>query len=540
MMFCYQCEETVKGTGCTVKGVCGKEDEIAAYQDVLIYVCKGISVRNLAAMEKGKGDPTVGLFIADALFSTLTNVNFDKARFFDMINHAVALRDALPAVGSAEPDACTWKPRSDSDILEKAKTVGILATTNEDVRSLRSTLIFGLKGIAAYYTHAAVLGKTDDSITAFLQKGLASTLNDLAVPDMIALVMECGENGVQVLALLDSANTSTYGNPQITSVKTTVGSRPGILITGHDLKDLEMLLEQSKDAGVDVYTHGEMLPAHAYPAFKKYTHLYGNYGSSWWHQKEEFEQFNGPVLFTTNCLVPPKDTYKDRVFTTGLVGFSDTKHITASKDGKKDFSPVIAYAKTCQPPKALPGSGNDLITGCAHGAVLAIADKVVAAVKSGDIKQFIVMAGCDGRQKERDYYTNFAQALPKDAVILTAGCAKYRYNSLNLGTIGGIPRVLDAGQCNDCYSLVVIAQALAKAFGVGINELPVSYNIAWYEQKAVLVLLSLLSLGVKDITLGPKLPAFVSPVVLDVLVKNFDLKPNTTVEADLARMAPVK
>jgi len=536
MMFCNQCEETVKGTGCTVKGVCGKDDEIAAYQDVLIHLCKGIAIRNLAAMEKGRGSPDAGMFIADALFATLTNVNFDKARFTEMINKAVAIRDALPASGSTEPDACTWKPKGDADILEKAKSVGILSTANEDVRSLRSTLLFGLKGISAYYTHAAVLGKTDAAITTFLQKGLASTLKDLPVPDMIALVMECGNTGVSVLALLDAANTAAYGKPQITSVKTTVGKRPGILITGHDLKDLEMLLEQSKDAGVDVYTHGEMLPAHAYPAFKKYSHLVGNYGSSWWHQKEEFEQFNGPVLFTTNCLVPPKDTYKGRLFTTGLTGFSGVPNIEAVPGGKKDFSKIIALAKTCQPPTALPGSGSDLITGCAHDAVLALADTVVGAVKSGAIKRFIVMAGCDGRQKEREYYTEFAKALPKDTVILTAGCAKYRYNSLGLGTIGGIPRVLDAGQCNDCYSLVVIAQALAKAFGVGINELPISYNIAWYEQKAVLVLLALLSLGVKDITLGPKLPGFVSPAVLDVLVKNFDLKPNTTVEADMARM----
>jgi hydroxylamine reductase len=539
MMFCNQCEETVKGTGCTIKGVCGKEDDIAAYQDVLMYLCKGMSVRNLAAMEIGKGDPNVGLFIADALFATLTNVNFDKARFTAMINDAVAIRDRIPASGMAEPDACTWKPKGESDILEKAKSVGILSTVNEDVRSLRSTLLFGLKGIAAYYTHAAVLGKTDTAITTFLQKGLASMLRDLPVPDMVALVMECGSVGVNVLALLDAANTSAYGKPQITSVKTTTGNRPGILITGHDLKDLEMLLEQSKDAGIDVYTHGEMLPAHAYPAFKKYPHLVGNYGSSWWHQKEEFEQFNGPVLFTTNCLVPPKDTYKGRLFTTGLTGFPGVPHIEASASGKKDFSKIIALAKTSQPPKALPKSGNDLITGCAHDAVLALADTVIAAVKKGDIKRFIVMAGCDGRQKEREYYTEFAQALPKDTVILTAGCAKYRYNSLGLGTIGGIPRVIDAGQCNDCYSLVVIAQALAKAFNVGINELPISYNIAWYEQKAVLVLLALLSLGVKDITLGPKLPGFVSPVVLDVLVKNFDLKPNTTVEADMARMVRV-
>ena len=535
-MFCNQCEETVKGTGCTIKGVCGKEDEIAAYQDVLVYLCKGISVRNLAAMEKGKGNPDVGLFIADALFATLTNVNFDKARFTEFINKAVTMRDALPKSSGMEPDACTWTPKGDADILEKAKSVGILSTANEDVRSLRSTLVFGLKGIAAYYTHAAVLGKTDAGITTFLQKGLASTIRDLPVPDMIALVMECGNTGVKVLALLDEANTSAYGKPQITSVKTTVGKRPGILITGHDLKDLEMLLEQSRDAGVDVYTHGEMLPAHAYPAFKKYPHLVGNYGSSWWHQKEEFEQFNGPVLFTTNCLVPPKDTYKGRLFTTGLTGYPGVPHIDASPNGKKDFSKIIALAKTSQPPRALPGSGNDLITGCAHDAVLALADTVIGAVKKGDIKRFIVMAGCDGRQKEREYYSEFAKALPKDTVILTAGCAKYRYNSLGLGSIGGIPRVIDAGQCNDCYSLVVIAQALAKAFGVGINELPISYNIAWYEQKAVLVLLALLSLGVKDITLGPKLPGFVSPAVLDVLVKQFDLKPNTTVEADMARM----
>jgi hydroxylamine reductase len=535
-MFCYQCEETVKGTGCTVKGVCGKEDEIAAYQDVLVYLCKGISVRNLAAMEKGKGDPDAGLFIADALFATLTNVNFDKARFMTMINQAVAIRDKIPASGSAEPDACTWKPKDGNDILERAPSVGFLSTPNEDVRSLRSLLLFGLKGISAYYTHAAVLGKTDSSITSFLQKGLASTLRDLTVPEMVELVLECGSVGVNVLALLDAANTSAYGKPQVTGVKTTTGKRPGILITGHDLKDLEMLLEQSKNMGVDVYTHGEMLPAHAYPAFRKYTHLFGNYGGSWPHQREEFEQFNGPVLFTTNCLVPPKDSYKNRLFTTGFTGYPGVPHIDASSDGKKNFSTIITFAKTCQPPRALPGSGNDLITGSGHDAVLAIEDKVVAAVRNGDIKKFIVMAGCDGRQKEREYYTDFARALPKDTVILTAGCAKYRYNSLGLGTIGGIPRVIDAGQCNDCYSLVVIAQALAKAFNVGINELPVSYNIAWYEQKAVLVLLALLSLGVKNITLGPKLPAFVSPAVLDVLVQEFDLNPNTTVEADLARM----
>ncbi len=535
-MFCNQCEETVKGTGCTVKGVCGKEDEIAVYQDLLIYFCKGLSVRNLAAMKSGKDNPETGLFIADALFATLTNVNFDQKRFVDLITRAIAMRDALPRAGDNEPDACTWKPASENDLIVKGREVGLLATENEDVRSLRSTLLFGMKGIAAYYTHAEVLGKTDAGIEEFLQKGLASTLQDLSVDEMVGLVLECGEYGVKVLGLLDAANTGAYGKPEITSVKTTVGSRPGILITGHDLKDFEMLLEQSKNAGVDIYTHGEMLPAHAYPAFKHYAHLVGNYGGSWPHQKEEFESFNGPVLVTTNCIVPPKDSYKERIFTTGMVGFPGVTHIDAASDGSKDFSAVIAAAKSSKPPQALPGSGTDLITGCAHDAVLAIAGTVVDAVKNGDIKKFIVMAGCDGRRKDREYYTKFAEELPKDTIILTAGCAKYRYNSLDLGTIGGIPRVLDAGQCNDCYSLVVIAQALAEAFGVGINDLPIAYNIAWYEQKACLVLLSLLSLGIKDITLGPRLPGFVSPVVLDVLVKNFDLKPNTTVDDDMARM----
>lgn len=535
-MFCNQCEETVKGTGCTVKGVCGKEEEIAVYQDLLAYLCKGISIRNLAAMKSGKENPDAGLFIADALFATLTNVNFDKARFHEMINIAITLRDALPLAGDDEPDACTWKPASESDMLEKGRAVGLLSTENEDVRSLRSTLLFGMKGIAAYYTHAKVLGKTDAEIEQFLQKGLASTLQDLPIDDMVALVLECGEYGVKVLALLDAANTGTYGKPEITSVKTTVGSRPGILITGHDLRDLEMLLEQSRDAGVDIYTHGEMLPAHAYPAFKKYPHLYGNYGGSWPQQKEEFESFNGPVLVTTNCIVPPKESYTGRLYTTGLAGYPEVAHIPASEDGTKDFAAVITAAKAAKPPQALPESGADLITGCAHDAVLALAGTVIDAVKNGDIKKFVVMAGCDGRRKDRDYYTQFAEALPKDTVILTAGCAKYRYNSLDLGTIRGIPRVLDAGQCNDCYSLVVIAQALAEAFGVGINELPIAYNIAWYEQKACLVLLSLLSLGIKDITLGPRLPGFVSPAVLDVLVKNFDLKPNTDVEEDMARM----
>ena len=536
MMFCNQCEETVNGTGCTVRGVCGKDGEVAVHHDLLIHLCKGIAIRNLAAMKTGDDDPNVGLFIAEALFSTLTNVNFDKARFVDMIKKAMAIRDALPVSGPNEPDACTWTPASENEIMEKGKDVGLLATENEDVRSLRSTLLFGMKGISAYYTHAEILGKTDVTIETFLQKGLASTLQDLTVDEMVALVLECGEYGVKVLALLDAANTEAYGKPEITSVRTTVGTRPGILITGHDLKDFEQLLEQSKDAGIDIYTHGEMLPAHAYPAFRKYPHLIGNYGGSWPHQKEEFESFNGPVLITTNCIVPPKDSYKEKIFTTGMTGYPGVTYIEADADGRKDFSALIAAAKVSKPPQPLERGNADLITGCAHDAVLAIAGTVVDAVKNGDIKKFIVMAGCDGRHRERDYYTKFAEALPKDTVILTAGCAKYRYNSLGLGTIGGIPRVLDAGQCNDCYSLVVIAQALAEAFGVGINDLPIAYNIAWYEQKACLVLLSLLSLGIKDITLGPKLPAFVSPAVLDLLVKNFDLKPNTTVEEDMKRM----
>jgi hydroxylamine reductase len=537
-MFCYQCEETAKGTGCTVKGVCGKEDETAGLQDVLIYLCKGISARNVAAMEHGKGNKDAGAFIAEALFATLTNTNFDNARIHALIQQALAIRNALPAAGSAEPDACTWTPKNDADIAAKATLIALQASANDDVNSLRALLVFGLKGVAAYYHHALVLGYRDEKVTDFMQKGLASTVRDIPAAEMSALVLECGGIGVTTLALLDTANTKTYGNPEITSVKTSVGKHPGILITGHDLKDLQQLLEQSKDSGVDIYTHGEMLPANAYPALKKYKHLYGNYGGSWWHQKEEFEKFNGPVLVTTNCIVPPKDTYKDRLFTTGPAGFTGVMHITADKDGKKDFSKLIALARTTQPPQALATPGCNLITGCGHNAVLALAGTVIEAVKRGDIKRFVVMAGCDGRQSERAYYTEFAQALPKNTIILTAGCAKYRYNGLDLGTIGGIPRVIDAGQCNDCYSLVVVAQALAGAFGVGINELPISYNIAWYEQKAALVLLALLNLGVKDITLGPKLPAFVSPGVLNVLVENFGIKKNSTVEADIARMVP--
>ena len=537
-MFCYQCEETAKGTGCTVKGVCGKEAVTAGLMDVLIYLNKGIAERNIAAAKSGKENREAGMFITDALFATLTNTNFDDARLHALITQAIAIRDALPKSSAAEPDACTWTPKSEADIAAKAAQIAEAANKNDDVSSLRALLLFGLKGVAAYYHHAAVLGYTDTKVTDFMQKGLASTLHDLPADQMTALVLECGGIGVTTLALLDTANTKSYGSPEITSVKTTTNTRAGILITGHDLKDLQQLLEQSKDSGVDIYTHGEMLPANAYPALKKYKHLFGNYGSSWWHQKEEFEKFNGPLLITTNCIVPPKDSYKDRIYTTGPAGYPGVKHITAGKDGKKDFSAVIAHAKKSQPPQDLQAPGRNLTTGCAHEAVLALAGTVIEAVEKGDIKRFVVMAGCDGRHAERDYYTEFAKALPKNTVILTAGCAKYRYNGLDLGTIGGIPRVIDAGQCNDCYSLVVIAQALAKAFNVGINELPVSYNIAWYEQKAALVLLALLNLGVKDITLGPKLPGFVSPGVLNVLVEKFGIRKNSTVEADIARMVP--
>ncbi|WP_319580270.1 hydroxylamine reductase [uncultured Methanospirillum sp.] len=537
-MFCYQCEETARGTGCTIKGVCGKEDHTAGVQDVLIYLCKGISLRNMATIAKGAGNKDAGAFITEALFATLTNTNFDDERLKALIHQAVSIRDALPKSGDSEPEACTWTPKNDADIAAKAKEIAEQANVNDDVHSLRALVVFGLKGVAAYYHHAEMLGFTDPAITDYMQKGLASTLQDLPVDQMIAMVLECGEIGVKTLALLDTANTKTYGNPEITPVKTTVGTKPGILITGHDLRDMEQLLDQSRDNGVDIYTHGEMLPANAYPAFKKYKHLIGNYGSSWWHQKDEFDSFNGPVLVTTNCIVPPKDSYIDRVYTTGPAGYPGIKHIVKKADGTKDFSAIIEHAKKCQPPQQPKTNGRDLLTGCGHEAVLALAGTVIDAVKKGDIKKFVVMAGCDGRQTEREYYTEFAKALPKNTVILTAGCAKYRYNSLDLGDIGGIPRVIDAGQCNDCYSLVVIAKALAEAFGVGINELPVVYNIAWYEQKAVLVLLALLSLGVKNITLGPKLPGFVSPGVLNVLVENFNIGKNSTVEEDMKKMVP--
>lgn len=537
-MFCYQCQETARGTGCTIKGICGKEGHTAGLQDILIYLCKGISVRNIAAKKNGQSDPKAGTFIAKALFATLTNTNFDDQRLNDLIGKAVAIRNALPPSGPDEPQACTWMPSSAAEIEAKEQEIVDQASINDDTRSLRALLVLGLKGVSAYYHHAEVLGYTDETITDFMQEGLLSTLTDLPPEKMTELVLACGGIGVKTLALLDKANTETYGDPQITSVPTTVGKKPGILITGHDIRDLEQLLIQSSGSGVDIYTHGEMLPAQAYPVLQKYPHLAGNYGSSWWHQKEEFETFNGPILVTTNCIVPPKETYINRLYTTGPAGYPGVKHINASADGVKDFSAIIEQAKTCPPPTDLQSHGRDLITGCAHKAVLSIAGTVVDAVKKGDIRRFIVMAGCDGRGSYRDYYTGFAQALPPDTVILTAGCAKYRYNYLDLGTIGGIPRIIDAGQCNDCYSLVVIAQALADAFGVGINELPVSFNIAWYEQKAALVLLALLHLGVQNITLGPTLPAFVSPGVLNVLVTNFGIQKNSTIEEDMKRMVP--
>ncbi|HOT07177.1 MAG TPA: hydroxylamine reductase [Methanotrichaceae archaeon] len=535
-MFCFQCQETAGGQGCTKAGVCGKDASTAELQDLLVYLLKGLSIRNLSAAKAGKGRDDVGIFVAERLFETLTNVNFDPAYFQDIIYKTLLLRDSLPPAGTDETDACTWKPAAAEDLASKAATVGVLSTENEDVRSLQQILICGLKGLGAYYHHAAVLGKRDAEIETFIQEALASTLQDLSAQDMTAWVLRCGSTGVKALALLDQANTEAYGKPEITSVSTKAGDRPGILISGHDLKDLAMLLEQTKGSGVDVYTHGEMLPAHAYPYFKRYDNLVGNYGGSWPLQREEFEQFNGPILMTTNCLVPPRESYATRVYTTGPVGFPGLKHIPTGPDGNKDFNPVIEQARLSAPPKNL--EDGTVITGCAHDAVLALADEVIGAIKGGAIRRFVVMAGCDGRHKSRDYYARFAQALPSDTVILTAGCAKYRYNRLPLGEIGGIPRLLDAGQCNDCYSLVAVAQALAGALGMGINELPISYNIAWFEQKAVLVLLALLSLGVKDITLGPSLPAFVSPGVLKVLVESFDIKPQTTVEADLKRMVP--
>jgi len=533
-MFCFQCEETAKGKGCTNVGVCGKKGEVADLQDMLRYLLKGISICNTKTRDAGEYNKEVDEFIMDGLFSTITNANFDKQHFIKKIMQALKIRDGLKEKNSVQDrhDSVTWYSNDEKEIMKKAEEVGVLTTKNEDIRSLKEMLTYGVKGIAAYYHHAYVIGGKNQEISNFMQEALAATTRDLSVDELVGLNMKCGEMGVKTMAYLDKVNTSAYGNPEPTKVNIGVRNNPGILISGHDLKDLEELLIQTEGTGVDVYTHGEMLPANAYPAFKKYSHLVGNYGGSWWMQKGEFEKFNGPILLTTNCLVPPKDSYKDRVYNTGVVGFEGLKYIPNRKEGAtKDFSEIIAHAKKCSVPEKL--EDGEITIGFAHNAVLGVADKIVEAVKEGKIKRFVVMAGCDGRHKERDYYTEFAKKLPMDTVILTAGCAKYRYNKLNLGDIGGIPRVIDAGQCNDSYSLVVIAQKLAEVFGVGVNELPISFNIAWYEQKAVLVLLALLSLGIKNIMLGPVLPGFVSPNVLNVLVENFNIRKNSTVEEDL-------
>lgn len=536
-MFCFQCQETAGNKGCMFGGVCGKKPETANLQDLLIYVTKGLSEITTRLRSEGKEIPAaIDRLITTNLFMTITNANFDDDRFIDRINETLSSRDELFEQlhdDTGLSDAASWQYRTAEERTLKADKVGVLDTGNEDLRSLRELILYGLKGMAAYNKHANILGYADTAIDAFLQKALAKTLDDsLSTDDLTSLVLETGSFGVKVMALLDTANTSTYGNPEITKVELGVRNNPAILISGHDLRDLEMLLEQTANTGVDVYTHSEMLPAHYYPAFKKYPHFAGNYGNAWWKQKEEFEAFNGPILLTTNCLVPPKESYKDRIYTTGSVGFSGCKHIDGEIGETKDFSAIIEHAKKCPPPTQL--ERGELVGGFAHHQVLALADKVVDAVKSGAIKKFVVMAGCDGRSPARNYYTDFAKALPQDTVILTAGCAKYKYNKLPLGDIGGIPRVLDAGQCNDSYSLALIALKLKEVFGLNdINQLPIVYNIAWYEQKAVIVLLALLSLGVKNIHLGPTLPAFLSPNVAKVLIENFGIAGITDVDTDL-------
>ena len=534
-MFCYQCQETAGCKGCTMSGVCGKKPDVAAMQDLLVYVTKGISAVTTALRQEGKQvSAEINHLITLNLFTTITNANFDKENIEALIRATLTEKDMLLAQiadPSGLPEAAKWNGSGNWE--EKAATVGVLSTENEDIRSLRELITYGLKGLSAYSKHANVLLKDDEEVDAFLQRALAATLDDnLSVEELIALTMETGKHGVSGMALLDKANTEAYGNPEITKVNIGVGTNPGILVSGHDLRDLEMLLEQTQGTGVDVYTHSEMLPAHYFPAFKKYPNFIGNYGNAWWKQKEEFESFNGPILMTTNCIVPPKDSYKDRLYTTGAAGYPGCTHIPGEIGEQKDFSVIIEHAKRCAAPTEI--ETGELIGGFAHAQVLALADQVVDAVKSGAIKKFVVMAGCDGRAKSREYYTEFAKALPKDAVILTAGCAKYKYNKLPLGDINGIPRVLDAGQCNDSYSLAVIALKLKEVFGLDdINDLPIAYNIAWYEQKAVIVLLALLYLGVKNIHLGPTLPAFLSPNVAKVLVENFGIAGISTVEEDL-------
>lgn len=538
-MFCYQCQETAGCRGCTRVGVCGKQPDVAAMQDLLVYVTKGISAVTTTLRQEGvEIQPAVNHMITLNLFTTITNANFSKeaiiARIQETLSEKDLLLSKLNTLTSTDtlPEAALWNG-SENEFAAKAATVGILSTENEDIRSLRELITYGLKGLSAYSKHANVLLQDNEEIDAFMQRALAATLDDsLSADDLIALTLETGKYGVDGMALLDNANTSTYGNPEITKVNIGVGTRPGILVSGHDIRDLEMLLKQTQGSGVDVYTHSEMLPAHYYPAFKKYPNFVGNYGNAWWKQKEEFESFHGPILMTTNCIVPPKDSYKDRLYTTGAAGYPGCKHISGEIGEEKDFSAIIEQAKHCAPPEEI--ERGEIIGGFAHNQVLALADDIVTAVKSGAIRKFVVMAGCDGRMKSRNYYTNFAKALPKDTVILTAGCAKYKYNKLNLGDIGGIPRVLDAGQCNDSYSLAVIALKLKEVFGLeDINELPIIYNISWYEQKAVIVLLALLYLGVKNIHLGPTLPAFLSPNVTKVLVDNFGIAGIESVEEDL-------
>lgn len=540
-MFCFQCQETANCTGCTVSGVCGKKPDVAAMQDLLIYATKGLSAVAEKLREEGKEvSKEVNHKVTMNLFITITNANFDKDAIIKNITETFALRDSLRKELSDStklPKAATVAVSPD-DYAIFAQSIGVLSTENEDIRSLRELITYGLKGLAAYSKHANALLQDDADVDAFIQKALAATLDDsLSVDDLVKLTLETGKAGVEGMALLDKANTTAYGNPEITTVDIGVRKNPGILVSGHDLKDLEMLLDQTEGSGVDVYTHSEMLPAHYYPFFKKYKHFAGNYGNAWWKQKEEFEPFNGPILMTTNCIVPPKDSYKDRLWTTGSAGYPGCKHIEGKYGEIKDFSGIIAQAKTCPAPKEI--ESGTIVGGFAHEQVFALADKVVEAVKSGAIKKFIVMAGCDGKQKKREYYTEFAKALPKDAVILTAGCAKYKYNKLNLGDIGGIPRVLDAGQCNDSYSLALIALKLKEIFGLDdVNKLPLAYNIAWYEQKAVIVLLALLYLGVKNIHLGPTLPAFLSPNVAKVLVENFGIAGIGTVEDDIKHFFP--
>lgn len=546
-MFCYQCQETAQGKGCTVIGVCGKTAKTAKLQDLLIYTTKGVALYSSILRKEGKVSQEINRYLINSLFITITNANFDDNAIIEEIRKGIKIRKELELSLNEEnkkevekfSHLVNWQAETDEEIVEfsNEKKVGILRTENEDVKSLRELLIYGLKGMSAYAEHAINLGKTQDEIFAFIEKGLLATEDDsLTGEELTALVLECGSYGVKVMALLDEANTSAFGNPVITKVNIGVGTRPGILISGHDLNDLKQLLEQSVDSGVDIYTHSEMLPGHYYPELKKYPHFFGNYGNAWWKQKEEFEKFNGPIVFTTNCIVPPsaEASYKDRVFTTNAAGYPGWKKVKVNEDGTKDFSEIIELAKTCQAPTEL--EKGEIVGGFAHNQVLSLADTVIENIKSGAIRKFVVMAGCDGRMVSRNYYTEFAEKLPKDTIILTAGCAKYKYNKLNLGDINGIPRVLDAGQCNDSYSLAVIALKLKEVFGLNdVNELPIVYNIAWYEQKAVIVLLALLYLGVKNIHLGPTLPAFLSPNVAKVLVENFGIGGITTVDEDLKK-----